>query len=355
MIKKLLRTILPNGLRYHIRPYILSVIEAVQRPLTSFALWFDGTKFDNVVVDSWRPCFRNSSRFAEMSGQSVEEMFRDLKEGLDAQSRRELDRYLQRVTFAVLGGEMKIYCSNRQWARVFDDDETCHISQVSQCHSSFTLDGPLANVWIDTLFDGGLFFCPPSVIEGLAGKDFIDGGAFIGDSLPPLLKYSPSRIYSFEPSAANYKYLCKNVTSMEWQDRVVPLCKGLGDRSGSVPFDETNESGSRVLADANETDPSSKRIDILTIDDFVSEKGLVPGLIKLDVEGFEWNVIAGAAETIRQFKPVLLISIYHTPKDFFMIKPFIERMNLGYHFAIRKLNPSHPFAELVLIGYATDR
>jgi hypothetical protein len=36
----------------------------------------------------------------------------------------------------------------------------------------------------------------------------------------------------------------------------------------------------------------------------------------------------GAEKTIKKDKPILLISVYHTGKDFFEIKPLLESWNL---------------------------
>jgi hypothetical protein len=75
------------------------------------------------------------------------------------------------------------------------------------------------------------------------------------------------------------------------------------------------------------------------------------GLIKLDIEGSELEAIKGALETIKKFKPILLISVYHRPEDFFFIKPLIDSLDLGYKFIIRKTSPFTITAETVLIGY----
>ena len=48
------------------------------------------------------------------------------------------------------------------------------------------------------------------------------------------------------------------------------------------------------------------------------------GLIKVDVEGFEPEVIRGALETIKKSHPVLVLSFYHTPEEFYEIKGYIE-------------------------------
>jgi CO dehydrogenase/acetyl-CoA synthase gamma subunit (corrinoid Fe-S protein) len=91
-------------------------------------------------------------------------------------------------------------------------------------------------------------------------------------------------------------------------------------------------------------------VPVISIDDFVRKKSLNVGLIKLDVEGVESDVIEGAVETIKAQKPLLIISIYHNPKDFFEIKPKIEALNLGYHFLIRHLTP-HSIVDFCLLGY----
>ena len=48
-----------------------------------------------------------------------------------------------------------------------------------------------------------------------------------------------------------------------------------------------------------------------------------------DVEGFEPEVIRGALETIKKSHPVLVLSFYHTPEEFYEIKSYIESLNLG--------------------------
>ena len=53
----------------------------------------------------------------------------------------------------------------------------------------------------------------------------------------------------------------------------------------------------------------------------------------------------GALETIKEQKPVLIISIYHNYSDFFEIKPMIEDLNLGYKFKI--IEPKAPESAIV--------
>jgi hypothetical protein len=90
-------------------------------------------------------------------------------------------------------------------------------------------------------------------------------------------------------------------------------------------------------------------IQLASIDDIVVENQLKPGLIKFDIEGMESAAIRGAALTLARYRPILLISVYHTPEDFLYIKPFIESLGLGYSFRLEHHNPFDPIYETVLV------
>ena len=74
-------------------------------------------------------------------------------------------------------------------------------------------------------------------------------------------------------------------------------------------------------------------------------------MIKMDIEGAELNAVKGAIETIKKFQPILLIAVYHTPQDFFEIKPLIENIAPNYRSILKKLTPYHPTYETTLIAY----
>ena len=73
---------------------------------------------------------------------------------------------------------------------------------------------------------------------------------------------------------------------------------------------EGNIGASHLNAQGNETSR------IVTLDYYVEEHDL-PSIdfIKLDVEGAELDVLKGAAQSIRKWKPKLAISAYHKHED----------------------------------------
>lgn len=182
----------------------------------------------------------------------------------------------------------------------------------------------------------------------LKEKDVIDAGAFIGDSaLMFLREYNCKRIFAFEPESKNYNLLQKTI-EINKCSKITPVKKGLGDKTGRRVSIASVGSSSCILRGVN--DVSGEIVELTTIDDFVNKNQYSNiGLIKMDIEGYEYEAIKGAIETIRKNQPILLISIYHNPVDFFEIKPYLEKLNLDYQFFVRKINPFNLVYETMLI------
>ena len=195
----------------------------------------------------------------------------------------------------------------------------------------------------------------PFVKDYIQGKGFIDGGACIGDSAFIFEKYyNPGCVYAFEPLKENIEYINKTI-EMNNLKHIQPVKSALGDKEEEIElsYNPNDISGTSFIHD-NKMSTAKETITITTIDKYVKENNINLGLIKLDVEGYESNVINGAIQSIKQYRPVMLISIYHTPKDFFEIKPLIESLNLNYKFKIRKLSPERLHCETMLICYPAE-
>jgi hypothetical protein len=71
----------------------------------------------------------------------------------------------------------------------------------------------------------------------------------------------------------------------------------------------------------------------------------------MDVEGFELEVIKGGIKTIQKQTPTLIISLYHTGKDFFEIPKILKTLVPEYKFKFLNLNRASATFERVLIAY----
>ncbi len=196
----------------------------------------------------------------------------------------------------------------------------------------------------------GLKFINRKAREKIKGRDIIDGGAFVGDSALVLSEYRPRHIYCFEPTQKNQKLLYQTI-EMNKMDNVSVISSALSDESGSGIINIAGPGSSLMAKIKNKP---KQETPITSIDEFAMENDLTLGLIKLDVEGYEYNVIKGAIETIKRDRPIMLISLYHRGKDFFEIKPMIEALDLDYEFKIVKENNTL-FYEILLLAYPKVR
>jgi FkbM family methyltransferase len=188
----------------------------------------------------------------------------------------------------------------------------------------------------------GLRWLPIEEKEKLQDGISIDGGACEGDTSIMLTHILRAReVHAFEIEKNNYKKLLKNVSLHN--HNIKPYLIGLSDHAG---FQSVNTEDISPTLDNNE---SKQRVEINTIDNLYSNKKV--SLIKLDVEGEEMKVIKGAKNVISHNKPILSISIYHSPEDFFLIKKYIESINPEYRFLIRRASPFSLTNEIMLIAY----
>lgn len=199
----------------------------------------------------------------------------------------------------------------------------------------------------------GLRNLPDSIIEYIKGKDFLDIGSLYGDASLMFLQYEPSRIFAYEPVEDSYQNLLKTI-QLNNTDKIFAVKKGIGEKTGTtqIAIDTTNAGASTLLNKLSTIEtPNVENIEISTIDEECLNKKV--GLIKMDIEGFEYYAIKGGLNTIKRDKPVLLISIYHTGKDFFEILPMIKSYVPEYKFRYLDVSPHTLMTDKIVVGYVS--
>lgn len=184
--------------------------------------------------------------------------------------------------------------------------------------------------------------------EFLKNKDIIDAGAFTGDTSLPLSKITSGQVYAFEPFEESFELLKKNITDNNIQN-IVPIKKSLGNINGERVLYLSGDNVQGVTSDPNIRQYDTElKVKEITVDKFVEENYLNVGLITVDVEGAEMDLLKGAINTIKTQKPILNISIYHSVEDFFNIIPWIANLELGYEFKVYKEQPWPFLADTVV-------
>ena len=186
----------------------------------------------------------------------------------------------------------------------------------------------------------------------IKNKDFIDGGAYIGDSALVFFEYEPKKVYSFEMSQKNSELYLKTMNDNNIRSEKYKFVNlGLSDGKYEFTINDTGENGASLL------DLGDTLVYTTDIDSYVFENNLNIGFIKTDLEGSGLLALKGMEKTIKQFRPVLSLAIYHTPEEFFEIKPYLENIvkDLNYKIKIEKHNSVfHTISGVVLLAYPME-
>ena len=161
----------------------------------------------------------------------------------------------------------------------------------------------------------------------------MDCGAYIGDTLQEFImeNKTPAKYFGFEPNPENFKkaQAFLSVTGIEG----TMFNAGVARTSSVMRFSSGNGGGSHIAEDGDLT------INTLSLDDTIDE---LVTLIKMDVEGSEYDALKGATFLIGKYKPKLAISIYHKVGDYRKIPLLIKKLNPDYSdFYIRYLSPKY--------------
>ena len=163
---------------------------------------------------------------------------------------------------------------------------------VKEARKYFVIDsnsekGPFLETFIFKMYQ----FCD------FSGKVVIDIGAQTGDSVLYFSLKGAKMIYAFEPLEDNFRILEKNVT----QNKINCQCFniGLGDITGDIAV---SVSGNMALVAPLIDGTEYGRIRMNKLDNL----NLYADIIKIDVEGFEAEVLRGGSNTINNAKCIII-------------------------------------------------
>ena len=143
--------------------------------------------------------------------------------------------------------------------------------------------------------------------ESLRADDVVfDIGANVGfyTVLASRLVTSAGRVYAFEPLPHNLRYL--RPVAMNASRNVSIIAAAVATSPGRARFaGGVDRSQARL-------DPSGEiEVDVVAIDELVAANQLaLPQIVKIDVEGAEFNVLHGMIETVRAAAPLIFLATH---------------------------------------------
>jgi FkbM family methyltransferase len=139
-----------------------------------------------------------------------------------------------------------------------------------------------------------------------AGELFVDIGANIGSYTVLAGGATKATCIAFEPGTAAFDALSANIALNSLERAVITRNIAVGERSGTIQFSVGQDTVNHVVSEG--TSDETTTVHVTTLD--AELYGRSPVLIKIDVEGFEFKVLAGARRTLGN--PSLLALIVET-------------------------------------------
>jgi FkbM family methyltransferase len=201
---------------------------------------------------------------------------------------RVIDRLEERslTQIATSRGNLRFYALKSAYAA----------SAVARFHT----DEPETLEWIDSFRDGEIFW---------------DVGANIGVYSLYAALNPKITVYAFEPSAFNFGLLVQHIALNRMDDVIKPLCIAFGAETGlgnlSMRNTDTGHAGNALNENRTqfqEFDSAfTQAIIAYRIDDLISQFNLpAPDHLKIDVDGIEPAILAGAVNTLPRIKSLLI-------------------------------------------------
>jgi FkbM family methyltransferase len=168
-------------------------------------------------------------------------------------------------------------------------DETDHIQRFIASHQKFYEE--------QMLLDISRRLETPGLV--------IDVGANIGNHTVYLGLICNRNVIALEPYKKNFEILSHNVSLNNLQDKVVCLQVAAGSRlgRGDIVLHDYQNSGA-VSVDVSE---KATGIEVITLDSLELDEP--PALIKIDVEGMEFDVLRGAKQLLKKHSPLLYVEV----------------------------------------------
>ena len=173
-----------------------------------------------------------------------------------------------------------------------------------------------------------------SVTSLFGGKRYgtiLDGGAFKGDSTSDLAALMPEKIIAVEADPKTYLKLCTYGES-ESRCMVEPVNGALWNESGILEYTSSGSRGSGESGRNRRAKITS--VPAVTIDELCRD--IPAGLIKLDIEGAEWEALDGGRRTILRDQPDMAVSLYHRTDDFWKLTLALRELLPGHEVYLRR-------------------
>jgi FkbM family methyltransferase len=191
------------------------------------------------------------------------------------------------------------------------------------------LDGKTLLAYILAEEDWIMHYSPEHQVQ--PGDVVVDVGAHVGTFDDDALRHGASKVIMIEPDPVNVECIRRNFPREIAEGKVVIIPEGAWSSDGSMDFSlgvRNSGTGSLLL---KEEGASTIKVPVRRMDDMFRDLKIGKvDFIKMDIEGAEREALKGAAQTLRKYKPTLMLDSYHLPDDPAVLPVVVEAANPEY-------------------------
>jgi FkbM family methyltransferase len=163
-----------------------------------------------------------------------------------------------------------------------------------------------------------------------------DIGAHIGyfSLMMARLTGNGGKVFAFEPDPDNFSLLSEHIRINGLSSIVdaVPLAVSSRVESAVAVFQKGPASYSSTGKLSSSSNEEGIEVEVTSLDEFVYRRGYPePNFIKIDVEGFEGEVLSGADRILTQARPVIVCEIHNLEESIKVLEKLYETGYLVFH------------------------
>jgi len=138
------------------------------------------------------------------------------------------------------------------------------------------------------------------------GMTVFDVGANVGlySLLSSVLIGGNGKVFSFEPLPENIFYLKKHIELNKLKN-VTAIEKAVNDKVSTVRFNFGDNRSAGYISNEGEIE-----VETTSLDEYINQGNPLPDLIKMDIEGAEYEALIGAKEILKTKKPVIFLATH---------------------------------------------
>jgi len=139
------------------------------------------------------------------------------------------------------------------------------------------------------------------------------------------------KVFAFEPYPSTYNDL-KLISQLTETNNFFPYNIALSDKEENVVFHRTDTIHSGIISVSSSNNVDTAQYNAMSVDAFCKKNNTTPDLLKIDVEGFELNVLKGAVEILKEKKPFILIENNSTDTNYLAVLSFLAEMEYAIYY-----------------------